>query len=71
MKVKVKIHEQIKFSKLMPKRTSINDVKMIDDLNDLSEIVIDKRNEKRADAKKGRRNRHYIKLLIRHQVKDL
>lgn len=55
----------------MPKRTSINDVKMIDDLNDLSEIVIDKRNEKRADAKKGRRNRHYIKLLIRHQVKDL
>lgn len=71
MKVKVKIDEQIKFSKLMPKRTSINDVKMIDDLNDLSEIVIDKRNEKRADAKKGRRNRHYIKLLIRHQVKDL
>lgn len=56
---------------LMPKRTSVNDVKKIDDLNDLSQIVVDKRNEKRVDAKKERRNRHYVKLLIKQQIKDL
>lgn len=55
----------------MPKRTSVNDVKKLDDLNDLSEIVVDKRNEKRADAKKERRNRHYVKLLIKQEIKDL
>lgn len=54
----------------MPKRTSINDVKKIEDLNDLNKIVVDKRNDKRSDAKKERRNRHYIKLLIKHQMKD-
>ncbi|GAB2621598.1 hypothetical protein [Belliella aquatica] len=55
----------------MPKRTSVNDVKKLEDLNDLSEIVVDKRNEKRADAKKERRNRHYVKLLIKQEIKDL
>ncbi|MFY7901228.1 MAG: hypothetical protein ACOVNY_13650 [Chitinophagaceae bacterium] len=54
----------------MPKRTSVNDVKTIDDLNELERIVKDKRNDKRADAKKGRRNRHYIKVLIKHQLKS-
>jgi hypothetical protein len=54
----------------MPKRTSINDVKQIEDLNDLDRIVKDKRNGKRADAKKERRNRHYVKLLIKHQLKQ-
>ncbi|MCC5921148.1 MAG: hypothetical protein LAT68_13065 [Cyclobacteriaceae bacterium] len=54
----------------MPKRTSINDIKAMEDLNDLDRIVQDKRNEKRASAKKGRRNRHYTKLLIKHQLKD-
>ena len=54
----------------MPKRTSVNDVKEIDDLNNLDQIVKDKRNEKRADAKKSRRNRHYVKLLIKQQLKD-
>ena len=29
---------------------------------------MDKRNEKRSDAKKGIRNRHYTKLLINQQV---
>ncbi len=53
----------------MPKRTSINDVKEMEDLNDLDRIVKDKRNEKRADAKKERRNRHYIKVLIKQQLK--
>lgn len=53
----------------MPKRTSINDVQEIDDLNNLDRIVQDKRNGKRADAKKNRRNRHYTKMLIKHQIK--
>ena len=52
----------------MPKRTSINDVNRMEDLNELDRLVKDKRNEKRADAKKNRRNRHYVNLLIRHQL---
>lgn len=52
----------------MPKRTSINDVQKLDDLNDLDRIVVDKRNDKRADAKKNRRNRHYVKVLIKSQM---
>lgn len=52
----------------MPKRTSVNDVKELEHLNDLDRIVQDKRNEKRADAKKERRNRHYVKVLIKHQL---
>jgi hypothetical protein len=54
----------------MPKRTSINQVKEIENLNELDRIVKDKRNDKRADAKKGRRNRHYVKVLIKHQLKN-
>lgn len=54
----------------MPRRTSLNDVQEIGDLNDLDTIVIDKRNTKRADTKKNRRNRHYTKLLIKHQIKE-
>ena len=53
----------------MPKRTSINDVKVMEDLNDLGRIVQDKSNHKRADVKKERRNRHYVKLLIKQQLK--
>jgi hypothetical protein len=52
----------------MPRRTSVNDVKELDQLNELHRLVKDKRNNKRADAKKERRNRHYVKLLIKHQV---
>jgi hypothetical protein len=55
--------------KLMPKRTSVNDVKKIEDLNDLERLVKDKRNDKRSDAKKERRNRHYVKVLIKTQLK--
>jgi hypothetical protein len=54
----------------MPRRTSINDVQEMDDLNNLDRIVKDKRNDKRADAKKNRRNWHYTKMLIKHQIKD-
>ena len=52
----------------MPKRTSVKDVSQLEDLNELDRLVKDKRNEKRADAKKNRRNRHYVNLLIRHQL---
>jgi hypothetical protein len=54
----------------MAKRTSINDVQQIDDLNNLTQIIKDKRNNKRADAKKERRNRHYEKVLIKHIIKN-
>ena len=52
----------------MPKRTSPNQIQTITDLNNLDKIVVDKRNQKRADAKKERRNRHYTKLIINQQV---
>ena len=54
----------------MAKRNSPNDIKVIDDLNRLGEIVVDKRNGKRADAKKSRRNRHYEKQFIKEALKD-
>jgi len=54
----------------MAKRNSPNDIKEIDDLNRLGEIVVDKRNGKRADAKKSRRNRHYDKQFIKGALKD-
>ena len=54
----------------MPKRTSINDVKEIEQLNDLNQIVNDKRNNKRSEPKKERRNRHYVKVLIKSQLKE-
>ena len=43
-------------------------MKELEHLNDLERIVKDKRNNKRADAKKERRNRHYVKVLIKHQL---
>ena len=52
----------------MAKRTSVNDIKDIEDLDNLGEIVKDKRKHKRASDKKERRNRHYFKLLIKQQV---
>ncbi|MBM3165606.1 MAG: hypothetical protein FJZ80_09130 [Bacteroidetes bacterium] len=54
----------------MPKRTSINDVRELSDLNDLNLIVTDKRVDKRASAKRERRNRHYVKILIKSQVQQ-
>ena len=52
----------------MPRRTSPNQIKSFDDLNHLDDTVVDKRLAQRATAKKGRRNRHYTKLLIKQQV---
>jgi hypothetical protein len=52
----------------MPKRTSVNAIQDIHDLSQLASIVVDKRSGKRAGAKKGRRNRHYEKQLIRNAM---
>ena len=52
----------------MPKRTSVNAIQDIHDLSQLASIVVDKRNGKRSGAKKGRRNRHYEKQLIRNAM---
>ena len=54
----------------MARRNSPNDIQQLADLNQLSEIVVDKRLGKRAEAKKGRRNRHYDKQFIREALKD-
>ena len=55
----------------MPKRNSPNDIKELDDLNRLGDIINDKRNSKRADKKKSRRDRHYEKQFIRNTLLDL
>ena len=52
----------------MGKRTSPNAIKDANDLSQLANIVQDKRNGKRSGAKKGRRNRHYEKQLIRNAI---
>ena len=52
----------------MDKRTSPNAIHDADDLSQLSTIVVDKRNGKRSGAKKGRRNRHYEKQLIKNAI---
>lgn len=52
----------------MPKRNSPKDIKEIDDLNRLNEIINDKRNAKRANEKKTRRNRHYEKQFIKNTL---
>ena len=52
----------------MPKRNSPNDLKTLDDLSRLDEIIVDNRNEQRADAKKNRRNRHYGRQFIRNAI---
>lgn len=55
----------------MPKRNSPNDIKELDDLTRIDEIVVDKRNAKRSGAKKGRRDRHYKNQLIKNSLKNL
>lgn len=53
----------------MPKRNSPKDLKEIDDLNRLDDIVHDKRIAKRAVDKKTRRDRHYEKQFIKNTIK--
>ena len=55
----------------MANRNSPSDIKDIDDLTHIDEIVEDKRNAKRSAAKKGRRDRHYKNQLIKNCLKDL
>ena len=55
----------------MANRNSPSDIKDLDDLTRIDEIVVDKRNAKRSAAKKGRRDRHYKNQLIKNSLKDL
>jgi hypothetical protein len=50
------------------KRTAPNAIGDAHDLSQLASIVVDKRNDKRSGAKKGRRNRHYEKQLIKNAI---
>ena len=54
----------------MAKRNSPNDIKTVDDLNHLEEIIKDKRKGKRTDAKRNRRDRHYEKQFIKIALKE-
>jgi len=47
------------------KRNSPNDFCSLDDLSELNEKLVDKRQDKRATAKKLRRNRHYGKQFLK------
>jgi hypothetical protein len=52
----------------MPRRNSPNQIKDLEDLSQLSNIVCDKRRGQRSITKKSRRNRHYEKQFIRNTV---
>ena len=52
----------------MTRRNSPRDIQALDDLTSLDRIVTDKRLQKRASAKKSRRNRHYEKQFIRNAL---
>lgn len=52
----------------MPRRSSPDQVQSMDDLSRLDLLVVDKRKEQRADAKKNRRNRHYERQFLRNAV---
>ncbi len=50
----------------MTRRNSNRDFKILEDLDSLKHVVIDKRSQQRSSAKKNRRNRHYEKQFIRN-----
>ncbi len=52
----------------MPKRTSPAQFQTWQSATELTAGVVDKRNHKRADAKRNRRNRHYVKLVIKERL---
>ena len=52
----------------MPRRNSPNEIRELNDLSRLGELVFDKRLGQRAAAKKNRRNRHYEKQFIRNTL---
>jgi hypothetical protein len=55
----------------MPRRTNPTEFQSWQSASELTAGVVDKRNHKRADAKRNRRNRHYVKLVIRERLDDL
>ncbi|MBC8154874.1 MAG: hypothetical protein H7Z72_18410 [Bacteroidetes bacterium] len=55
----------------MPRRTSPIEFQSWQSASELTAGVVDKRNHKRADAKRNRRNRHYVKLVIRERLDNL
>lgn len=52
----------------MTRRNSPRDIQGLEDLSSLDRIVVDKRLQQRATAKKSRRNRHYEKQFIRNAL---
>lgn len=50
----------------MPRRNSPADIATLDDLSGLADLVVDKRQDKRANAKRSRRNRHYERQFLRN-----
>lgn len=50
----------------MPRRNSPSDIATLDDLSGLADLVVDKRQDKRANAKRSRRNRHYERQFLRN-----
>lgn len=52
----------------MPKRSSPDAIIDFDDLSALDAVIVDKREAKRAHAKRSRRNRHYERQFLRHSV---
>ena len=52
----------------MPKRTSPSQFQSWQSASELTAGVVDKRGHKRADAKRNRRNRHYVKLVIKERL---
>jgi hypothetical protein len=55
----------------MTKRNAPSQIKSLDDLSHVGEVVVDKRNAKRANAKKSRRDRHYVKQFIKNTLTSL
>lgn len=55
----------------MTRRNSPSAIYDLADLTQLSELVVDKRLDQRASAKKSRRNRHYEKQFIRNTLARL
>lgn len=55
----------------MNKRTQIDDYQKIQKADDVDSYVKDKRVAKRAGKqKRNRRNRHYVKTMLRHLTED-
>ncbi|MFN7725829.1 MAG: hypothetical protein ACK5QH_12245 [Rubrivivax sp.] len=52
----------------MPRSNSPNDIRSLEDLSRLGDLVRDKRAGQRAIAKEHRRNRHSEKQFIRHTL---